>query len=203
LPSRQLTDRYISSYVPFTKSRKIIKGLCDVVSRIHSVGVPENPASPVLHHPVMQCHYHVKSNKYMSVYVHNRVMEIFLGVSVLLGLQLKSVQINNIHAIVFVHRLGSRALLSALVNAALEVEHHLILIERESLLFPDQSKHILEIRVRWGSHDDERVSTYWRAEREECVVLLSPKKLPITRIVYNSLHTLLKSKHVAVYLLHA
>jgi hypothetical protein len=73
----------------------------------------------------------------------NRVMEISLGVSVLLSLQLKSVQINYIHAIVFVHRLGSGAILSALVNAALEVEHHLILIERESLLFPNQRKHIL------------------------------------------------------------
>ena len=65
------------------------------------------------------------------------------GVSVLLSPQLKSVQINNIHAIVFVHRLGTGAILSALVNAALEVEHHLILIKRESLLFPDQRKHIL------------------------------------------------------------
>ena len=70
-------------------------------------------------------------------------MEVSLGVSVLLSLQLKSVQINNIHAIIFVHRLGSGAILSALVNAALEVEHHLILIEGESLLFPNQSKHIL------------------------------------------------------------
>jgi hypothetical protein len=73
----------------------------------------------------------------------NRVTERSLGVSVLLSLQLKSVQINNIHAIVFVHRLGSGAILSALVNTALEVEHHLILIERESLLFPNQRKHIL------------------------------------------------------------
>ena len=73
----------------------------------------------------------------------DRVMEISLGVSVLLSLHLKSVQINNIHAIVFVYRLGSRAILSALVNAALEIEHHLILIERESLLFPNQRKHIL------------------------------------------------------------
>ncbi len=73
----------------------------------------------------------------------DRVMEISLGVSLLLSLQLKSVQINNIHAIVFIHRLGSGAILSALVNAALEVEHYLILIERESLLFPNQGKHIL------------------------------------------------------------
>jgi hypothetical protein len=70
-------------------------------------------------------------------------MEISLDVSVLLSLQLKSVQINNIHAIVFVHRLGSGAILSVLVNAALEVEHRLILIEGESLLFPNQRKHIL------------------------------------------------------------
>lgn len=73
----------------------------------------------------------------------NRVMEISLGISVLLSLLLKSVQINDIHAIFFVHRLGSGAILSALVNAALEVEHHLILIERESLLFPNRCKHIL------------------------------------------------------------
>lgn len=78
---------------------------------------------------------------------HNKVMEISLGVSVLLSLQLKSVQINNIHAIVFVHRLGSGAIFSALVNAALEIEHHFILIERESLLLPDQSKHILVIEL--------------------------------------------------------
>jgi hypothetical protein len=73
----------------------------------------------------------------------NRVTEISLGVTVLLSLQLKSVQINNIHAIVFVHRLGSGAILLALVNATLEVEHHFILIERESLPFPNQRKHIL------------------------------------------------------------
>ncbi len=73
----------------------------------------------------------------------NRVMEMSLGVSVLLSLHLKSVQINNIHAIVSVHCLGSGAILSALVNATLQVEHHLILIEREGLFFPDQRKHIL------------------------------------------------------------
>lgn len=48
-----------------------------------------------------------------------KVMEISLGVGVLLGFQLKSVQINNIHAIILVHRLASRAIFSALVNAAL------------------------------------------------------------------------------------
>lgn len=73
----------------------------------------------------------------------SRVMEISLGVSVILSLQLKSVQINKIHAIVVVHLLGSRVILSGLVNAALEVEHHLILVECESLLFPNQRKHIL------------------------------------------------------------
>lgn len=60
----------------------------------------------------------VQSNKYMSS-VRNKVMELSLGVSVLLSLHLKSVQINNIHAIISVHCLGPRAILSALVNAAL------------------------------------------------------------------------------------
>jgi hypothetical protein len=84
-------------------------------------------------------------NKYMSVYVEcrNRVMEMSLGAGDLLCPHLKSVQVNNIHAIVFVRCLSSRAILSALVNAALQVEHHFILIERESLLFLDQGKHIL------------------------------------------------------------
>lgn len=58
-----------------------------------------------------------KLNKYMSS-VRKRV-EISLGDGVLLSLHLKSVQVNNIHAIIFVHRLGSRAILSALVYAAL------------------------------------------------------------------------------------
>jgi hypothetical protein len=59
------------------------------------------------------------------------------------------------------------------------------------------------IEVSWGSHDNEQALTYWRAEEEERVILLSPKKLAITRVVHDSLYTLLKSKHVAAYLLHA
>lgn len=48
--------------------------------------------------------------------VRNKIMEVSLGVGVILNLHRKSVQINNIHAIIWIHRLASRA---ALVNAAL------------------------------------------------------------------------------------
>jgi hypothetical protein len=58
----------IKLYAWFMRSCKIMS-LCDVVSRLDSVGVAEDPASPVLSHPVMQCYYHAKLNKYMSVYV--------------------------------------------------------------------------------------------------------------------------------------
>ncbi len=101
----------------------------------------EHPASVSPRQAMLRATY----NKYMSVYVEcrNRVMEISFGAGDLLCPHLKSVQVNNIHAIVLVRCLSSRAVLSALVHAALQVEHHLILIERESLLFPDQGKHIL------------------------------------------------------------
>ncbi len=46
-------------------------------------------------------------------------------------------QINNVHAIIFVRRLGSGMILLTLVNTALQVEHHLVLLERERPLFVD------------------------------------------------------------------
>jgi hypothetical protein len=55
------------------------------------------------------------------------------------------VQINNVHAIIFVRRLSSGAILLTLVNAALQVKHHFILLESESLLFPDRGEHVLTI----------------------------------------------------------
>ena len=53
-------------------------------------------------------------------------------------------KINNVHAIILVRCLGSGAILLTLVNTALKVEHHLILLERESSLFANGRKHILE-----------------------------------------------------------
>ena len=53
-------------------------------------------------------------------------------------------QINNVHAIIIVRRLGSGAILLTLVNTALQAEHHLVLLKRESSLLVDRCEHILE-----------------------------------------------------------
>ena len=53
-------------------------------------------------------------------------------------------QINNVHAIIIVRRLGSGAILLTLVNTALQTEHHLVLLKRESSLLVDRCEHILE-----------------------------------------------------------
>lgn len=69
------------------------------------------------------------------------------GISIIIFIgcvfQLKSVQIDNIHAIVAISCLCSSGLAPIRVHAALQVEHSLVLVEVEFLFMTDAGKHIL------------------------------------------------------------